>query len=69
MLILFFRRIPSAYRPFTVLWPTGVSKTAGVGAGKAYTIEIISVDSAMIYRGMNIGTAKPTSDDVRCRIT
>tara|TARA_B100000674_G_C37911182_1_gene948656 strand:+ start:769 stop:1704 length:936 start_codon:yes stop_codon:yes gene_type:complete len=28
-------------------------------------IELISVDSALIYRGMNIGTAKPTRDQLK----
>ncbi|NCX94545.1 MAG: tRNA (adenosine(37)-N6)-dimethylallyltransferase MiaA, partial [Gammaproteobacteria bacterium] len=27
-----------------------------------FPIEIISVDSALIYRGMDIGTAKPTTE-------
>lgn len=28
-------------------------------------LEIISVDSAMVYRGMDIGTGKPTSDELQ----
>jgi len=49
-----------------LMGPTAAGKTAlamtlvarGVG-------EIISVDSGMIYRGMDIGTAKPTVDELR----
>ena len=46
--------------------PTASGKTAGAMAVAAVlarqhlTVEIISVDSALVYRGMNIGTAKPT---------
>ena len=31
--------------------------------------EIISVDSALIYRGMDIGTAKPSADELKKRLT
>ena len=46
--------------------PTASGKTAGALAvaavlAKRHTpVEIISVDSALVYRGMDIGTAKPT---------
>ena len=30
-----------------------------------FDLEIISVDSALVYRGMNIGTAKPDASDLR----
>lgn len=41
--------------------PTGVGKTdVALHIAKHFPVEIISVDSAMIYRGMDIGTAKPT---------
>jgi len=48
--------------------PTGAGKTdwAIRLAGRA-PVEIVSVDSALVYRGMDIGTAKP-SRDVRDRI-
>lgn len=40
--------------------PTAVGKTAvAVELVKRLPLEIISVDSALIYRGMDIGTAKP----------
>ena len=45
--------------------PTACGKTAGALAlaavlGKRMPVEIISVDSALVYRSMDIGTAKPT---------
>ena len=46
--------------------PTASGKTAGalalaaVLARRGMPVEIISVDSALVYRGMDIGTAKPT---------
>jgi tRNA dimethylallyltransferase len=41
--------------------PTASGKTASALAlAERFPIEIISVDSGMIYRGMDIGTAKPT---------
>ena len=40
--------------------PTAAGKTdLAVSLAKEYPVEIISVDSALVYRGMNIGTAKP----------
>ena len=41
--------------------PTASGKTAAALAlAQEYDVEIISVDSALVYRGMDIGTAKPT---------
>ena len=41
--------------------PTASGKTAiALGLAALAPIEIISVDSALVYRGMDIGTAKPT---------
>lgn len=43
--------------------PTAAGKTGlAVELVRRYPFEIISVDSAMIYRGMDIGTAKPDTD-------
>ena len=43
--------------------PTASGKTTlAVELVKRYPMEIISVDSALVYRGMNIGTAKPGAD-------
>ena len=42
--------------------PTASGKTAAALAiARQHAVEIISVDSALVYRGMNIGTAKPTA--------
>ncbi len=46
--------------------PTGVGKTAiALAFAQAHAavqpVEIISVDSALVYRGMDIGTAKPSA--------
>ncbi len=44
--------------------PTASGKTAAALAlAQALPVEIISVDSALVYRGMNIGTAKPSSQE------
>ena len=41
--------------------PTASGKTAAALAiAQRHDVEIISVDSALVYRGMDIGTAKPT---------
>ena len=43
--------------------PTASGKTAlALELVKRFPVEIISVDSALIYREMNIGTAKPDAD-------
>lgn len=43
--------------------PTASGKTdIAVGLVQRFPLEIISVDSAMVYRGMDIGTAKPAAD-------
>jgi tRNA dimethylallyltransferase len=48
--------------------PTASGKTAAALAiAKSIPCEIISVDSALIYRGMDIGTAKP-SDEERSQV-
>ncbi len=45
--------------------PTASGKTAAALAiARQYPIEIISVDSALVYRGMDIGTAKPTAAEL-----
>ncbi|MFY3386874.1 tRNA (adenosine(37)-N6)-dimethylallyltransferase MiaA [Paracidovorax sp. MALMAid1276] len=61
---------PEAALPAIALaGPTASGKTAGALAlaavlGKqGQPVEIISVDSALVYRGMDIGTAKPTPEE------
>ncbi len=45
----------------TLMGPTASGKTAlAIKLHKQYGMEVVSVDSALIYRGMDIGTAKPT---------
>ena len=46
-----------------LMGPTATSKTdIAVSLFKQYSIELISVDSAMVYKGMDIGTAKPSKE-------
>jgi tRNA dimethylallyltransferase len=41
--------------------PTAAGKTAvALEIANRFAVEIISVDSALVYRGMDLGTAKPT---------
>jgi tRNA dimethylallyltransferase len=48
--------------------PTAAGKTAAALAIAArHPVEIVSVDSALVYRGMDIGTAKPSADE-RARV-
>jgi len=46
--------------------PTAVGKTdIAVSLRKRFPVDIVSVDSALVYRGMDIGTAKPDADTLR----
>lgn len=48
-----------------IIGPTAVGKTAlGIELAKKFDGEIISGDSMQIYRGMDIGTAKPTVEEM-----
>ncbi|MDB5814040.1 MAG: tRNA ((37)-N6)-dimethylallyltransferase MiaA [Rhodocyclales bacterium] len=48
-----------------LMGPTASGKTAAALAlARVLPIEIISVDSAMVFRDMNIGTAKPHADEL-----
>lgn len=48
-----------------LLGPTGVGKTgASILLSKALNTEIISADSMQIYRHMDIGTAKPSKEEM-----
>ncbi|MDD2917777.1 tRNA (adenosine(37)-N6)-dimethylallyltransferase MiaA [Rhodoferax sp.] len=45
--------------------PTASGKTvAALAIAQAWPVEIISVDSALVYRGMDIGTAKPSAAEL-----
>jgi tRNA dimethylallyltransferase len=61
--------LPEPFRDALVLTgPTGSGKTAlGVELAEQLGAEIISMDSMALYRGMDIGTAKP-SDQERRRV-
>jgi tRNA dimethylallyltransferase len=49
----------------TIIGPTAVGKTSlCLELGKIYPIEVISADSRQIYKGMDIGTAKVTTEEV-----
>lgn len=51
-----------------LMGPTASGKTAlALAIAGRFPVEIISVDSALIYRGMDIGTAKPTPAE-RCLV-
>lgn len=48
-----------------LMGPTASGKTAlAVELHRRFPVEVISVDSALIYRGMDIGTAKPTQEEL-----
>ena len=49
------------FKPLALVGPTASGKTAiSLAIAQEFPIEIISVDSALVYRGMDIGTAKPS---------
>ena len=49
-----------------LMGPTASGKTAAaIELAGRFPLEIVSVDSAMVYRDMNIGTAKPDADTLR----
>ncbi|MEM5505318.1 tRNA (adenosine(37)-N6)-dimethylallyltransferase MiaA [Shewanella frigidimarina] len=48
-----------------LMGPTASGKTAlAIDMATQYNCEIISVDSALIYRDMNIGSAKPSTEEL-----
>ena len=49
-----------------IVGPTAVGKTAlSIALAKAFDAEIISGDSMQVYRGMDIGTAKITPEEMQ----
>ena len=49
-----------------LMGPTASGKTGlAVELCQRFPMEIISVDSALVYRGMNVGTAKPDSETLK----
>ena len=52
-----------ALRGICLTGPTGCGKTAlALELVEEFPFEIVSMDSAMVYRGLDIGTAKPSLD-------
>jgi len=53
-----------AWDALALVGPTASGKTAvALALAAEFPVEIISVDSALVYRGMDIGTAKPTPQE------
>jgi tRNA dimethylallyltransferase len=53
---------PDRLRCLCLAGPTAAGKTAAALAlAECLPLEVVSVDSALVYRGMDIGTAKPTA--------
>ena len=51
-----------------LLGPTASGKTAvALALAERFPVEIVSVDSAQVYRGMDVGTAKPSAEE-RARV-
>jgi len=49
-----------------IIGPTASGKTGlAIKLAKRFPIELISVDSALVYKGMDIGTAKPTEEELQ----
>lgn len=49
-----------------LMGPTAAGKTdVAIQISKRFPCDIISVDSALVYRGMDIGTAKPDAETLR----
>ena len=58
--------MPVDRRPFAIalMGPTASGKTAfAIDCAQRLGGEIVSVDSALVYRGLDIGAAKPTADE------
>ena len=50
---------------WAIAGPTASGKTAlSLAIAQRWPVEIISVDSALVYRGMDIGTAKPSAHEL-----
>ncbi|MFQ6334965.1 tRNA (adenosine(37)-N6)-dimethylallyltransferase MiaA [Methylophilus sp. 3sh_L] len=49
-----------------LMGPTASGKTAAtIALAQRFPVDIISVDSALVYQGMDIGTAKPDAETLR----
>ena len=55
---------PAAGKVLVIMGPTASGKTAlSIAAARRFNGEIISADSMQVYRGLDIGTAKPTAEE------
>lgn len=55
---------PLALRPLSIVGPTASGKSAlAMSLAQRCGAELVSVDSMQVYRGMDIGTAKPSKAD------
>jgi len=53
-------------KALAIIGPTAVGKTAiGIQVAKELNGEIISADARQLFRGMNVGTAKPSKEELR----
>ena len=55
-------RVDRRIKTVLLFGPTGVGKTEVIELFSSDPIEVISADSQAVYRYMNVGTAKPSSD-------
>jgi tRNA dimethylallyltransferase len=56
-------RARSERRCLAITGPTATGKTdIALRLAEEFPVEIVSMDSAMVYRGMDIGTAKPSAE-------
>ena len=60
------KRTPADSGVLAIVGPTAVGKTAlSLEVAKAIGAEVVSIDSGQIYRGMDIGTAKPSPTELQ----
>ena len=58
-------RIPTQHPTICIVGPTAVGKTElAVQMAQRFGGEVINADSRQVYRGMTIGTAKPSAEDL-----
>ena len=56
----------TAHAALALVGPTASGKTAlALSLAQQVPLEIISMDSALVYRGMDIGTAKPSREELQ----
>jgi len=60
------RTLPALVLAIALMGPTASGKSRlAMALAERLPVEIVSVDSAQVYRGMNVGTAKPTAAEQR----